>query len=134
MGISKEQYVKQHFPDIATGVKPVGNQIVVQLRQVKEKTSGGIYLAEDTRSIKKDNTQVSRVVAVGQIAFKHRETGETWKEGAWANVGDIVLTPLWGGFRFEVPHPEGPIIFALFEDFHIKGVIEDNFEVFDTIK
>ncbi len=134
MGISKEDYIKQNFPEINIGVKPSGNQIVVQLRQIKEMSAGGIVYAKPTRDINQDNTEIARLISVGQIAYKHRETGEVWKEGAWASVGDIVITPQWGGFRFKVPHPEGEITFAVFEDFHIKGVIEDNFEVFDTIK
>lgn len=136
MGLTKEQYVEAHFPNVATGLKPAGNQIVVQLRQVKKKTSSGLILANDTQDFNKDNTQVGRLVAVGQIAYRHRETGEAWKEGAWAEIGDIVLTPMWAGFRFEVPQgqDESPVVFVVFEDYHIKGVIETNFEVYDKIR
>ncbi len=135
MGITKEQYIADHFPEVTLGFKPAGNQIVVQLRQVKEKSSGGILLATDTKELNKDNTQIGRVESLGQIAYKHRETGEDWKEGAWAKVGDVVLIPMWGGFRFEVPQKDNaPVVFVVFEDYHIKGVIESNFEVFDKIK
>jgi len=133
--LNKEDYVKQHFPEVEPGAKPCGNQILVQLRTMKAKTSGGIVLIEDTKEFNNGNTQLARVVKVGQIAFKDRSSGETWKEGAWAEVGDVVITPRWGGFRFEIPIPnsEDKAIFAIFEDFNVKMVVEDNFEAFDQL-
>jgi co-chaperonin GroES (HSP10) len=133
--MNKSEYISEHFPDVEIGFKPAGNQIVVQLRQLKEKTSGGIVLARDTRDVNKDNTQVGRVIALGQIAYKHRETGDDWKEGAWARLGDIVIIPMWGGFRFELPQEDGsPLVFVVLEDYQIKGTIESNFESFDKVK
>ena len=81
------------------------------------------------------NTQVARVVRVGQIAFRDRSSGETWKEGAWAEVGDLVLAPRYGGFRFTVPIPDSDeeAIFAIINDTDIQMVIEGNFESFDKI-
>jgi hypothetical protein len=75
------------------------------------------------------------LVKVGQIAFRSRETGEQWKEGAWAVVGDIVIMPAWGGFRFEVPIPgtEDNAVFATYNDFDVKLVVNSGFENFDKI-
>jgi hypothetical protein len=72
---------------------------------------------------------------VGQIAFRNRETGELWTEGAWANIGDIIIAPRWGGFRFEVPIPdsEDKAIFCVFDDVSVKMIIDSNFESFDQI-
>jgi len=133
--ISKEGYVKQHFPDVDPGVRPCGNQIIVQLRTIRNATASGILLAADTQDFNKHNTQVSRLVKVGQIAFKDRSSGETWKEGAWAEVGDVVIAPKYGGFRFEVPIPgqDETAIFAVFNDYDVKMVVEANFETFDRL-
>jgi hypothetical protein len=92
-------------------------------------------LAPETKEFNKGNTQIARVISLGQIAFRDRNTGEVWKEGAWANVGDIVIVPRWGGFRFEIPIPgtEEKAIFAIFEDFNLKIVVDSNFESFDTL-
>lgn len=132
--MDKEQYVKQHFPDVDPGAKPVGNQIMIQLRTVPKKV-GSIVLVEETKQFNQGNTQVARVVRVGQIAFRNRETGDTWKEGAWCEVGDVVLAPRYGGFRFEIPVPgtEDEAIFAIINDYDVKMVIEDNFSAFDKI-
>ena len=133
--MNKTDYVAKHFPDVEPGAKPCGNQILVQLRTVQSKTSGGIVLVEETKDFNNGNTQLARIVKVGQIAFKDRNSGETWKEGAWASVGDIVIIPRWGGFRFEIPidGTDEKAIFAVFEDFNVKMVIEDNFDKFDTL-
>lgn len=133
--MDKQEYVQKHFPDVEPGARPTGNQVMIQLRTVQKQSRGGIVLVEETKNFNKGNTQVARLVKVGQIAFKDRGTGETWKEGAWAEVGDIVLAPRYGGFRFDVPIPgtEEEAIFAIINDFDVKMVIEGNFEAFDRI-
>lgn len=133
--MTKDEYIAAHFPDVTPGARPCGNQVLVQFRTLKSVSKGGIVLANDTKEFNNGNTQIARVVGLGQIAYKDRNTGEEWKEGAWANVGDIVIVPRWGGFRFEVPIPgtEDKAIFAIFEDFNLKIVVESNFESFDTL-
>ena len=133
--MDKEQYIKEHFPEVDPGAKPCGPQIMIQLRTVKKQSTGGIILAAETREFNQGNTQVARVVKVGHIAFRDRSTGDEWKEGAWASVGDIVLAPRYGGFRFEVPitGTDDEAIFAIINDTDIKMVIESNFDAFDKI-
>lgn len=131
---TKEEYVEKHFPKVDPGSKPVGNQVLIQLRTVPKKV-GSIVLVQETQEFNQGNTQVAQLVRVGQIAFRDRNTGDEWKEGAWASVGDIVLAPRYGGFRFQVPVPgtEDEAIFAIINDYDIKMVIESNFESFDKI-
>lgn len=131
---SKEQYIEKHFPMVDPGARPCGNQVMIQLRTVPKKV-GSIVLVEETKSFNQGNTQVARVVSMGKIAFHDRTSGEPWKEGAWAEAGDIVLAPRYGGFRFEVPLPNdgGDAVFAIINDYDIKLVIEGNFEAFDKI-
>lgn len=133
--MQKEEYIKKHFPEVDPGARPSGNQVMLQLRTAPKKSSGGIVLVEETKEFNKGNTQVARLVRVGQIAYRDRNSGETWKEGAWAEVGDLVLAPRYGGFRFEVPIPgtDDEAIFAIINDYDVKMVIEGNFENFDKI-
>ena len=130
----KEEYVKKHFPEVNPGAKPTGPKVMIQLRTVPKKI-GSIVLVEETKDFNQGNTQVARIVRVGQIAFRDRSSGETWKEGAWAEVGDLVLAPRYGGFRFTVPIPDSDeeAIFAIINDTDIQMVIEGNFESFDKI-
>ena len=133
--MKKDEYAAKHFPVVEPGARPCGNQILVQLRTVSSRSSGGIVLVGETKEYNNGNTQLAKVVKLGQIAYRDRNTGEVWKEGAWAGVGDIVITPRWGGFRFEIPIPgtDDKAIFAIFEDFNIKLVVEENFEEFDQL-
>ena len=133
--MNKDEYVAAHFPEVNPGARPCGNQVLVQFRTMKSVSKGGIVLANDTKEFNNGNTQLARVVALGQIAYKDRNTGDEWKEGAWANIGDIAICPRWSGFRFEVPIPgtEDKAIFAIFEDFNLKMIVESNFEQFDTL-
>lgn len=132
--MKKQEYVAKHFPEVDPGAKPTGPKVMIQLRTVPKKV-GSIVLVEETKQFNQGNTQVARVVKVGQIAFRDRNSGDTWKEGAWAEVGDIVLAPRYGGFRFEVPIPgtDDEAVFAIINDTDIQMVIEGNFESFDKI-
>jgi co-chaperonin GroES (HSP10) len=133
--VNKDAYVAEHFPEVECGARPTGNQILVQLRTVRKKSAGGIILAEETKEFNQHNTQVGRLVKMGQIAFHDRNSGEEWKEGAWATIGDIVIMPKYGGFRFEVPIPgrDEKAIFSIYNDYDVKLVVDDNFESFDQI-
>lgn len=133
--MNKEDYCKEYFLDVDPGVKPCGAKILVQLRSVKEKTVGGIVLVEDTKDFNQGNTQLGMLVRVGGIAFRDRSTGEEWKEGKWAEVGDLIILPRWGGFRFEIeiPGSKEKAIFAVFDDTNVQMVVESNFEAFDKL-
>ena len=133
--MNKDEYVAKHFPEVNPSMRPAGNQIVVQLRTVAKKSSGGIVLVEETRDFNQGNTQIAKLVRAGNIAFHDRASGEVWKEGAWAAIGDVVVVPKWGGFRYElqIGDTEEKATFCLFNDFDVKGVIEENFEQFDVI-
>jgi co-chaperonin GroES (HSP10) len=133
--LTYDEYVSKHFPQIDDGVTVCGNKILVQLRTVPKASAGGIVLVEDTRSFNAGNTKVAIVRKMGHIAYRSRESGEPWREGMWAAVGDIVVTPAYGGFRFEVPVPgtDDNAIFAIFNDFDIQLVVNSSFETFDKL-
>lgn len=132
---SKEQYVKEHFPEVDPGVVPFGTRVLVQLRTVKTTTSGGIVLVEETRSFNEENTIIGRVIAHGELAYRNRETGQRWPEGVWCQPGDVVLLPKWGGLRFERPIPgtEDKAKFAVIQDHEVICGIRDGFEDIDQI-
>jgi co-chaperonin GroES (HSP10) len=109
------------FPSVDPGAKPLGGRILVQLRRTKKKTSGsGIILVEETKETEKWQNMVALVIHVGPLAFKHRDTMQSWPEGSWCEPGDFIRVPKWGGDRWEVPVPdqddEDPALFAVFND------------------
>ena len=121
--------LEEAFPPIDPCIRPLGARIVVQFKQTPKKvTSSGIVLVEETKETEKWNTQVAKVIAIGPLAFKKRESMEPWPEGAWAAVGDFVRVPKWGGDRIEVPFVdshglEDVALFATFNDHELISAI-----------
>jgi co-chaperonin GroES (HSP10) len=119
------------FPSVDPGAKPLGGRILVQLRRTKKKTSGsGIILVEETKETEKWQNMVAKVIHVGPLAFKHRDTMQSWPEGSWCEPGDFIRVPKWGGDRWEVPVPdqddEDPALFAVFNDHEMIAKVTGN--------
>lgn len=113
------------FPSVDPGAKPLGGRILVQLRRAKQKTtSAGIILVEETKETEKWQNMVAKVIEIGPLAFKHRDTMQPWPEGSWIEVGDYIRVPKWGGDRWEVPIPgaddhEDPALFMVLNDHEV---------------
>ncbi len=115
--------LRQAFPAADPGVEPAGSRILVQIRTPKMKSAGGIILTSETKDTEKWNTQVAKVVAMGPLAFRNRDTMQEWKEGAWCGPGDFVRVPKYGGDRWEVPteNRDEPAMFVIFNDLDVLG-------------
>ena len=113
------------FPSVDPGAKPLGGRILVQLRRTKQKTtSAGIILVEETKETEKWQNMVAKVISLGPLAFKKRDTMEPWVEGTWCEVGDYIRVPKWGGDRWEVPVPDqarddDPALFMVLNDHEV---------------
>lgn len=117
-----EQSLEEAFPVADPGVQPFGSRVLVQIRNPKRKTASGIILDSGTQDTEKWNTQAARVVAVGPLAFKNRNTMEPWPEGQWCQPGEFVRVPKYGGDRWEVPLGDaGAALFVIFNDLDIIG-------------
>ena len=92
-----EQTLEQAFPEVDPLMTPYGGRVLVQLRAVKEKvTQAGLYIPQETKETEKWNTMIGKVIAIGPLAFKNRETMASWPEGSWAQVGEYVRVPKIG--------------------------------------
>lgn len=117
------------FPSVDPGAKPLGGRVLVQLRRTKRKaTSAGIILVEETKETEKWNNMVAKVVALGPLAFRNRDTMNLWPEGTWCSLGDYIRVPKWGGDRWEVKVPgdddiEDPALFMILNDHEIIAVL-----------
>ena len=47
---------------------------------------------------------IGKVIAVGPLAFRNRETAQLWPEGAWCAVGDFIIVPKYQGERTRTKH------------------------------
>ena len=115
--------LKEAFPAVEPGVKPLGSRVLVQVRTPETKSKGGIILTENDKDTQYWNTSVAKVVALGPLAFKNRNTQESWPEGAWCSVGDFVRVPRYGGDRWkEVSETGESGHFILINDLDLLGV------------
>jgi len=118
------------FPNVECGMEPYGGRIIIQLRRVK-KRKGMIYLVEETKENEKWNNMIGKVISVGPLAFKNRDSMTAWLEGSWANVGDFVRVPRWGGDRWEIKDPtdeqnEDPVLFMTINDHELIARVTAN--------
>lgn len=112
--------VLERFPEVSPKVLPTGARVLCQLMSNNPKSSGGIILVEETRETERWNMQVARILALGSLAFCNRETAQPWKEGVWAEPGDFVIIPRWGGQRRTAKNKEGvDVYFATVNDHEI---------------
>ena len=116
--------LEEAFPAAEPGVKPAGNRVLVQIRTPKSKSSGGIVFVEDTKDTELWNTQVAKVVSLGEVAFKNRDNLEPWPEGDWCKPGDFVRVAKYAGDRWQVTLPSGEkALFMVAKDLDIIGVV-----------
>jgi co-chaperonin GroES (HSP10) len=123
-----EQTLEEAFPLVDPLMAPYGARVLVQLRAVKEKvTAAGIFIPEEVKETEKWNTMIGKVIAIGPLAFKKRDTMEPWPEGSWASVGEFVRVPKWGGDRWEVDFEQngakGKALFTFFNDHELIGKV-----------
>lgn len=111
------------FPNLDPGVQPFGPRLLVQVRSPKQKTKGGIALIEETRDTELWNTQVAKVIAVGPVAFKNRDTLAEWPEGQWCKPGEFIRVPKYGGDRWQVTRNGITAMFAVIRDLDVTGKI-----------
>lgn len=123
-----EQTLVEAFPEVDPLMAPYGARVLVQLRAVKERvTEAGLLLPEEVKETEKWNTMIGKVIAIGPLAFRKRDDMQPWPEGAWANVGDFVRVPKWGGDRWEIDFEDdglkGKALFTFFNDHELIGKV-----------
>lgn len=114
------------FPDVDPGLVPYGSRVLVQVRRAKTRTASGIIVAPAARGVEQDLTQIARVVRLGPLAFKNRDQGVQWVEGAWCVPGEYVRVPQYGGDRWGVAIPNSSdeyVTFVVFDDLDLIGKV-----------
>lgn len=125
MTMTYENAIAEAFPAVNAGIQPFGSRVLVQIRSPKQRTASGIILDSGTKDTEKWNTQIAKVVSVGPLAFKNRNTMDSWPEGSWCKEGDYVRVAKYGGDRWEVNLPNGEAaLFVIFNDLDIIGRVE----------
>lgn len=116
--------LQQAFPEVDPGVKPLGSRILIQIRTPETRSKGGIILTDSDKDTQYWNTTVAKVIAVGPLAFKNRNTQESWPEGDWCKPGDFVRAPRYGGDRWKHTDASGKTgYFCLINDLDVLAEI-----------
>ena len=116
VGVKKSEE-KDSVPDSAKLPKPTGWRVLVLPFKQKEKTKGGIILAEDTI----ERSQVASTCGLVLDMGPHCYDKERYPEGPWCKKGDWVIFARYAGSRLKI---EGGEIRILNED-EILGTIQD---------
>lgn len=124
MAQNSEHALALAFPAVDAGIQPFGSRVLVQIRNPREVTQSGIILTCDTKDTDKWNTTTAKVISVGPLAFKNRNTMAAWPEGDWCAPGEYVRVPKYGGDRWEVAKSDAEVgLFVILNDLDIIGRI-----------
>ena len=120
--------LREAFPVVDPGAIPLGARVLVQLRKAKKRmTESGIILPEETRDTERAQNPVGKVISMGPLAFKKRDTMEPWVEGVWCKEGDYLRVPKWTGDRWLVPHGDDENVeFMVLNDHEVIARITGN--------
>jgi co-chaperonin GroES (HSP10) len=128
-GVPNAEDLAWAFPNVNPGQRPFGGRVIVQLRRIKKK-AGMIIIVDETKENEKWNNMIGKIVAIGPLAFRNRDTMQPWAEGSWAEIGDFVRVPRWGGDRWEriVPNEDGedPVLFMTINDHELIAAVTDD--------
>lgn len=130
--VSTQEEINWAFPNVRPGQSPFGGRVVIQLRRMRSTAANSrIILVSETKEAEKWQNMIGKVVAIGPLAFKNRETMASWPEGSWACVGDYVRVPKWGGDRWERMSTDDsgskePVLFMTINDHELISKVTDD--------
>ena len=79
--------------------QPTGWRLLVLPFKMKEKTKGGLHLAETTLEKQQVGSQVGLVMAMGSQCYKDKER---YPEGPWCKEKDWVMFARYAGSRIKI--------------------------------
>ena len=97
VGVKKEKDLSKQ--DSEKLPQPTGWRMLVLPFKIKEKTKGGVILAEDTLERQQVASQVGLVMAMGPQCYKDKER---YPEGPWCKEKDWVMFARYAGSRIKI--------------------------------
>ena len=96
IGVKKSEKKEEKEPNLP---KHTGWRMIVLPFKMKEKTKGGLVLAETTIERQQVASQVGLVLAMGPQCYKDKER---YPEGPWCKVNDWVMFARYAGSRIKI--------------------------------
>ena len=100
---------------------PLNWKVLVQPNQVKTKTTGGIFLPESSQNNEEYLTAHGSICALGDLAYRDRDTGKRWRSETSPKVGDRVTYGKYAGQKIVIKG----VKFLLLNDDEITAVLPD---------
>ena len=105
--------------------RPMNWKVLIQPNEIKAETKGGILLPDKVKENEQILTAHGTVMAIGELAYRERETGERWKQEIVPQVGDKVTYGKYAGQKIVVNN----VRFLLLNDDEITAILPDGVEV-----
>ena len=93
IGVKKSKKEEPKLP------QPTGWRMLVLPFKMKDKTKGGVILAEDTLERQQVASQVGLVMAMGPQCYKDKER---YPEGPWCKEKDWIMFARYAGSRIKI--------------------------------
>ena len=93
VGVKKSKKEEPKLP------KPTGWRLLVLPFKMKEKTKGGLMLAETTLEKQQVASQVGLVMDMGPDCYKDKER---YSDGPWCKVNDWIMFARYAGSRIKI--------------------------------
>ena len=104
---------------------PLNWKVLVQPNQVKKKTAGGIHLPTISQDNEEYLTAHGTVCALGDLAYRDRDTGKRWRSDTSPKVGDRITYGKYAGQKLVVKG----VKFLLLNDDEITSILPEGVEV-----
>ena len=105
--------------------RPMNWKVLIQPNEIKAETKGGILLPDKVKENEQILTAHGTVMAVGELAYRERDTGERWKQEIVPQVGDKVTYGKYAGQKIVVNN----VRFLLLNYDEITAILPDGVEV-----
>jgi co-chaperonin GroES (HSP10) len=105
--------------------RPMNWKVLIQPNDIKAETKGGILLPDKVKENEQILTAHGTVMAIGELAYRERETGERWKQEIVPQVGDKVTYGKYAGQKIVVNN----VRFLLLNYDEITAILPDGVEV-----
>lgn len=104
---------------------PMGWKVLIQPNQSKSKTAGGIILPSKAKENEAYLTAHGEVCAIGELAYRDRETGQRWHLNATPKVGDRVTYGKYAGQKLIINN----VRMLLLNDDEITAILPEGTEI-----
>ena len=105
--------------------KPLNWKILIQPAEISTETKGGIILPETAKDNQQILTAHGHVVAIGELAYRDRDTGAKWRQETTPKVGDFVTFGKYAGQKIVVNN----VRFILLNDDEITSILPEGVKV-----